>query len=89
MKKYLFGLGAMLVGSGLMFVLIFTLGCDFKHGKDKSEISGAEKPKQGIAAFRSKLGPEENADQEPTVKNSPLDKEEEKRRKLFEDMKRK
>ena len=45
--------------------------------------------KKGIAAFRSKLDPEENADQEPTVKNSPLDKEEEKRRKLFEDMKRK
>ena len=66
-------------------MLIFTLGCDFKNGKDKSKISRAKKPKSGIAAFRSNLGSEENTDREPTV----LDKDEEKRRKLFEDMKRK
>ena len=65
-------------------MLIFTLGCDFKNGKDKSKISRAKKPKSGIAAFRSKLD-----SREPTVKNSPLDKDEEKRQKLFEDMKRK
>ena len=70
-------------------MLIFTLGCDFENGKDKSKISGTEKPKKGIAAFRSKIDSEKNTDQEPTVKNFPLDKDEEKRRKLFEDMKRK
>ena len=70
-------------------MLIFTLGCDFENSKDKSKISGAEKPKKGIGAFRSNLDSEKNTDQEPTVKNSTLDKDEEKRRKLFEDMKRK
>ena len=58
-------------------MLIFTLGCDF----DKEKIN--------LKSFKSKLDSEKNTDQEPTVKNSPLDKEEEKRRKLFEDMKRK
>ena len=39
-------------------MLIFTLGCDFEYGKDKSEISGAEKPSKGVAAFRKKLDEE-------------------------------
>ena len=34
MKKYLFGLGAMLVGAGLMFVLM--------HGEVKAEVSDKE-----------------------------------------------
>ena len=36
-------------------MLTFTLGCDFKYGKDKSKkISGAEKSSKGVAAFRKK-----------------------------------
>ena len=54
-------------------MLIFTLGCDF----DKEKIN--------LKSFKSKLNSEKNTKQEPTV----IDKEEEKRRKLFEDMKRK
>ena len=45
-------------------MLIFTLGCDFEYGKDKSEISGAEKPSKGIAAFRSKLNSKEEPKKE-------------------------
>ena len=39
-------------------MLIFTLGCDFENGKDKSKISGAQKPSKGVAAFRKKLDEE-------------------------------
>ena len=39
-------------------MLIFTFGCDFEYGKDKSEISGAEKPSKGVAVFRKKLDEE-------------------------------
>ena len=39
----------------IALMLIFTSGCDFEYGKDKSEISGAEKPSKGVAAFRKKL----------------------------------
>ena len=39
----------------ITLMLIFTSGCDFKKGKDKSKISGAEKPSKGVAAFREKL----------------------------------
>ena len=45
--------------------------------------------KKGIAAFRSQPDSEQNTDQEPTAKNSTLGKDEEKKRKLFRDMKRK
>ena len=54
-------------------MVIFTLGCDF----DKKKIN--------LKSFQSKLDSEKNTNQEPTV----IDKEEERRRKLFEDMKRK
>ena len=74
----------------IALMLIFTSGCDSEYGKDKSEISGAEKPSKGIAAFKSKLDTEKNNDQEPTVdKEIEAFEGEEKRRKLFEDMKRK
>ena len=75
----------------IALMLIFTSGCDFKYGKDKSKkISGAEKSSKGIAAFKSKLDTEKNIDQEPTVdKEIEAFEGEEKRRKLFEDMKRK
>ena len=39
MKKYLFGLGAMLVGAGLMFVLM--------HG----EVSADSRPEQFVCSF--------------------------------------
>ena len=39
----------------ITLMLIFTSGCDFENGKDKSKISGAEKPSKGVAAFREKL----------------------------------
>jgi hypothetical protein len=39
----------------ITLMLIFTSGCDFKKGKDKSKISGAEKSSKGVAAFREKL----------------------------------
>ena len=39
-------------------MLTLTFGCDFEYGKDKSEISGAEKPSKGVAAFRKKLDEE-------------------------------
>ena len=55
------------------FMVIFTLGCDL----DKEKIN--------LKSFQSKLDSEKNTNQEPTV----IDKEEERRRKLFEDMKRK
>ena len=42
----------------ITLMLIFTSGCDFKKGKDKSKISGAEKPSKGVAAFRKKLDEE-------------------------------
>ena len=85
----------------IALMLIFTSGCDSdffsasfslssEYGKDKSEVSGAEKPSKGIAAFKSKLDTEKNIDQEPTVdKEIEAFEGEEKRRKLFEDMKRK
>ena len=39
----------------IALMLIFTSGCDFEYGKDKSEkISGAEKSSKGVAAFRKK-----------------------------------
>ena len=42
----------------ITLMLIFTSGCDFKKGKDKSKISGAQKPSKGVAAFRKKLDEE-------------------------------
>jgi len=43
----------------IALMLIFTSGCDFKYGKDKSKkISGAEKSSKGVAAFRKKLDEE-------------------------------
>ena len=42
----------------ITLMLIFTSGCDFENGKDKSKISGAEKPSKGVAAFRKKLDEE-------------------------------
>ena len=42
----------------ITLMLIFTSGCDFGYGKDKSKISGAEKPSKGVAAFRKKLDEE-------------------------------
>jgi len=54
-------------------MVICTLGCD----SDKEKIN--------LKSFQSKLNSEENTNQVPTV----IDKEEERRRKLFEDMKRK
>ena len=39
----------------ITLMLIFTSGCDFENEKDKSKISGAEKPSKGVAAFREKL----------------------------------
>ena len=42
----------------IVSMLIFTLGCDFENGKDKSKISGAQKPSKGVAAFRKKLDEE-------------------------------
>jgi len=39
----------------IALMLIFTSGCDFKYGKDKSKkISGAKKSSKGVAAFREK-----------------------------------
>ena len=39
----------------IALMLIFTSGCDFKYGKDKSKkISGVEKSSKGVAAFRKK-----------------------------------
>ena len=42
----------------IALMLIFTSGCDFEYGKDKSEISGAEKPSKGVSTFRKKLDEE-------------------------------
>ena len=42
----------------IALMLIFTSGCDFEYGKDKSKISGAQKQSKGVAAFRKKLDEE-------------------------------
>jgi len=39
----------------IALMLIFTSGCDYKYGKDKSTKKiGSEKSSKGVAAFRKK-----------------------------------
>jgi len=47
MKKYLFGLGAMLVGAGLMFVLM--------HGEVSAD-SNVERPERFICSHQARTG---------------------------------
>ena len=70
-------------------MLSFTFGCDVKNEKNKSKISEAGKQEKGLATFRSKLNEEKNLNQKSLANPSPLDAEEENKRKLFEEMKRK
>ena len=52
----------------ITLMLIFTSGCDFENGKDKSKISGAEKPLKGVAAFRANLKKEGSGNKQENMK---------------------